>query len=729
MLKKGEILQERYKIEAVMVRRNQAILYKAYDEMLLQDVILKEYYPENTKNREMLTDEEKNLFIKETERFFGRYEWNGILQIKDRFEENDTVYLVLEFVAKRTVKEYLKVISQKQFDWNMAVKMFMPIIKMMSSMHAEGMLFGKVSIEDIWVREDGTCCLISTGENIVSEREDEEPGPWSDIYEICEILMELLKGKDIDEQIKQAILQGRNAEVQQRYFYFGIFLERLSKVENIVERSDLEEIQKLREKIQDIWGEKWLEITTFSERKSERKKKKFRMTKSRIRKLKLTAVLILVIFGVFAGFFIWKEKQPKTKEEILKVLEQSEPVKAEDGETVYNVSKSFAQEYDLVNNYENTFAVKKEELLSWLQEYYGIEVSKAGSTEWAGSVTVYEDTSRELSIQNYETISYSCSVQGKQLKAALKYDVVDDSVYSVEITADKEICREMMLELLPVLVPGAYLTEEEAESFLTYASENRLIYTYSKHGKYCLDLSQTMDNDNWDLKFYNYLRFEEMDEEMARAGNYERTSDKYKEFTEFLQNRSVSVETVENGMLYSLDESAVEEWGEACNEYLFDISADEIRSALTDSYGAELAKEDTIFEATVYEGGAIETFFVKREKYYCEDKVRIILVSDYISGKVNRLYVFDEENNEERAVRYMKEMLSLIEDDLDEDAENILKENLQEYRTNNAESNSFYMWTRMNDCSFMFLQVDDLAGICIQRILSAGYDYAPYNWP
>lgn len=725
MLEKGKILQGRYRIENVMERRRQVVLYKAYDETLLQDVILKEYVHDKMCDRENSWNEEKNLLVKNAERFFGRFEWNGILQIKDRFEYNEATYLVLEYVPGKTIKEYLR--ETKQSDWKMILKMLMPVIKSMSLMHAEGMTYGKVLPEELWVREDGTGCLISVGENFLSE-DFEEQGPWSDIYEICGILLELLKGKDVDAQIEQAIQQGRNIEVQQRYFYFGIFLERVSKIEHAVERSDLEEIQKLREKIQDVWGEKWLEITTSSERKNERtKRKKFCMTKSRIRRFAVTVVLILGILGLGTGVFIWKESQPKTKEEILKALEQSKPAEVDDEKTVYSVSKSFAQEYGLASNYENAFAVKKEKLLPWFQEYYGVEFSKASSSEWSGTVSVYEDDSREMSIQNYETITCTCSVQGKQLKVAVKYDVVDDSVYSVEILSDREICKEMMLELLPVLVPGAYLTEEEAESFLHYAEENS--YIYHEHGKYGLYLSESRHNDNWNVEFYNYLSVEETDAEMARAGNYERTSERYQEFTEFLQKKSVSAEKAENGMLYTLDEAAVEEWGEACNEYLFDISADEIRTILKDTYGAELAKEDTVLTATVYEGGAIDTFFVKREKYYCEDMVRIILVSDYISGKVNRLYVFDEENNEERAAHYMKEMLSLIEKELDEDTENILKENLQEYRTNIEKNSSFYMWNRMKDCSFMFLQLDDLEGICIQRVLSTGYDYAPYDWP
>lgn len=727
MLENGKILQNRYRIETIMERRKQVVLYKAYDEMLLQDVIIKEYFPENIKCRENLMNEEKELFVKTAERFFGRFDWSGILQIKDRFEENETIYLVFEYISKKTIKEYLRGIPQKQFDWKIVLQMLMPMIKTMSLMHAEGMTVGKVSVEDLWVREDGTCCLISIGENVISKEDAEVQGPWSDVYEICGILLEVLKGREVDTQIRYAILQGRNAEIQQRYFYFGILLERLLKAENAVARSELEEVQKLREKIQDVWGEKWLKITTSSEQKKERKKhKKFRMTKTKIRKLIIAAVLIIGIIGVFTVFLTWKEKQPKTTQEILEALQQIEPAEADDEKKVYNVSKEFVQEYDLVSNCENAFAVKREEVVSWMQKYYGIEFLKANSTEWFSYVSVYEDASREMFVQNYETMDYACSVQGKQLKVSVKYDVADDSVYSVTIHADRKICEEMMIEFLPVIVPEACLTEEETETFFTYAAEEG--YIYDKHGKYELYLRQSVYSD-WILEFYNYPKFEETDTDMVRAGNYARTSEKYQEFTEFLENKAVSMEDVTDGRCYTLDEAAVEEWGEACNAYLFDVSADEVRTVLTDTYRAELVKEDTILEATVYEGGAINTFFVKRERYNCENTIRIILVSDYISGKVNRLYVLDDENDAERAAHYMKEVLSLVSDDLNDDAENDLKEMLQQYRANVTEDSSYQMYSCLKDCTMFFVQVDNKEGICIKRVLSEGYDCAPYNWP
>lgn len=717
MLEKGTLLQGCYRIETVMERREQAILYKAYDEILLQDVIVKEFFCE------------KNRLRKEAERFFGRSEWSGILQIKDFFEENETVYLVLEYIAKRTMKEYLKGIPQKQYSWNMAVGMLMPILKMMSLMHAEGMVFGKVTIGDFWLREDGTCCLISVGENAVSKDTAAEQGPWSDVYEICGVLQELLKGKENNEQVRQAICQGRNAEIQQRYFYFGSFLERLFKNTSGIERKDLEEIWQLREKIQEIWGDKWLEITTASEHNSDApKQKKLRMTRSRIRKIKRISSLVILLAVVLSGILIWKDRQPKTKQEILEALQQLEPANKIGDETIYSVSKSFALKYRMISNYENTFAVKKEKLLSWFQNFYDLDLLKASSVEWSSLVSVDADDVQAIQIYNYETAAYVCSAHGKNLKVSVKYDIIDDSVYAVEIESEKELCKEIMRNLLPVLVPGTYLTEEEAEVFLTYLNENRF-YTYKKHGKYGLNLQRSTDDDSAKIEFYNYPKYEEAEPELVRAGNYERTSEKYQEFIEFLKDQSVAVEELENGKRYTLDETAVKEWGEVCNAYLFDISAEEIRTVLTDRYGAELEKEDTILEAAVYEGGAIETFFVKREKYDCEGSVRILLVSDYISGKVNRIYVFDEENNKKRAAHYIKGTVSLVSNAFDDAAESDWKEKLQEYQENIAEDSSAQMYLRMKDCGISFLQIDDLAGICIQRILWEGIDCAPYNWP
>ena len=127
-LPQGSILHEKYSIKKGLGQGGFAITYLAYDTMLQQNVAIKEYFPvryakrlsshlSNVGNENSLTEEmvsfqlsatsmvypqpgqEENYlkgmqnFLGEARLLFGKFDIEGIVFIKDFFEENGTAYI------------------------------------------------------------------------------------------------------------------------------------------------------------------------------------------------------------------------------------------------------------------------------------------------------------------------------------------------------------------------------------------------------------------------------------------------------------------------------------------------------------------------------------------------------------------------------------------------------------------------------------------------------------
>ena len=115
------LLKDKYRISAVLGTGSFGITYLGIDSLLEQTVAIKEFFPSNMAGRDSagknvtvlseqmeLFEKEKKTFKAEAERVFGLFDVPGICVVKDYFEENNTAYIVEEYMAGGTLKEYLE---------------------------------------------------------------------------------------------------------------------------------------------------------------------------------------------------------------------------------------------------------------------------------------------------------------------------------------------------------------------------------------------------------------------------------------------------------------------------------------------------------------------------------------------------------------------------------------------------------------------------------------------
>ena len=121
-------LNDRYVIGTVLGHGGFGITYNAWDTNLNIHVAIKEFFPNGMVNRNntvsndvlsISTESAKELFSKSRENFLREArtlaKFNnepGIVAVKDFFEENHTVYIVMEYLEGITLKSYLSQVEK-----------------------------------------------------------------------------------------------------------------------------------------------------------------------------------------------------------------------------------------------------------------------------------------------------------------------------------------------------------------------------------------------------------------------------------------------------------------------------------------------------------------------------------------------------------------------------------------------------------------------------------------
>lgn len=248
-LKAGNLLNKKYRIEKVLGEGGFGITYLAVDMLLELTVAIKEYYPAGYVTRETaagntvipfsgekreLYEEGKQKFIKEARAMGKLAGQKGIVAVRDYFEENNTAYIVMEYLNGITLKAYLKqrggTISPQE-----TLALVKPVVKSLASVHAQGLIHRDISPDNIMVLAGNQVKLLDfgasrsvsiNGEKSLSVllkpgyapeeqyRTRGEQGPWSDIYALCATCYRCITGHvpiEAMERMREDALQPPSA--------------------------------------------------------------------------------------------------------------------------------------------------------------------------------------------------------------------------------------------------------------------------------------------------------------------------------------------------------------------------------------------------------------------------------------------------------------------------------------------------------------------------------------
>ena len=152
------------------------ITYIAFDTRLDIPVAIKELYisgkVRREKTRSVLIDttasgrrqyeEIKRRFMQEAIVLAEMETIEGLVKVKDYFQENGTAYIVMEYLDGRTMKDVFQEFPRRM-EVDEAVSVLAPVIEALARLHNKGVIHRDVSLDNIMLLKDGRVKLIDRG--------------------------------------------------------------------------------------------------------------------------------------------------------------------------------------------------------------------------------------------------------------------------------------------------------------------------------------------------------------------------------------------------------------------------------------------------------------------------------------------------------------------------------------------------------------------------------------
>lgn len=378
-LTKGTLLAGRFTIIKVLGRGGTGITYLALDQHISRQVAIKELFIEqyvirNTDdgNELQYTDEcscalfseIKSSFLEEA-RVLSRYhEEAAIVNVLDYFEENETAYLVMEYISGGTLLDAFQQ-GNTQPSKEIFNKM-LPVMRALKALHDDRVLHLDISPSNLVQNKDGNLKLIDFGSVSLTEADNRSSigvtdgyapveqwqgtniGPWTDIYALCAVIYTCLTGKNPTSSVQRALLDDLKTPSQ-----CGIEIEK-----------ELEEILVKGMAVQPEDRYRDLSLLIRDIEKALRKKPPVPLWK----KMSVGAVAILCCMGVLWGWNWYQKLKEIHKfdgiETVTAVLIPDREVSARDfGNYLEAITNSVsilsgAQPWDVCTNDEGQIRIK-----------------------------------------------------------------------------------------------------------------------------------------------------------------------------------------------------------------------------------------------------------------------------------------------------------------------------------------------------------------------------------
>ena len=229
-LKRNTILHGRYLVGNMLGQGGFGITYIGFDMMLNIKVAIKEYYPMGyvsrdctqsnrivwgtTKNGQTAPQRGCEEFLKEARRMAQIDVLPEIVRVRDTFMDNNTAYIVMDYVQGQTLKAFL--LQNGVMGFAECVGMLLPLMRSLAEVHKRGMIHRDISPDNIMVETDGKLRLLDLGSakelnlndsgnsQLVTKKgfspveqclEGGRVGTWTDVYALCATIYYCITGK------------------------------------------------------------------------------------------------------------------------------------------------------------------------------------------------------------------------------------------------------------------------------------------------------------------------------------------------------------------------------------------------------------------------------------------------------------------------------------------------------------------------------------------------------
>lgn len=554
-LQPGTLLNSKYFVGAALGRGANGITYIAYDTVLKQKLAIKEFFPKNACIREkdgniIITAGDQELYERKKQKskeeaslIFGNFDIPGICNIKDYFEENNTSYIVEEFLPGGTFADFMK--KERSLKPEVCVKLFTPVIHGLCRLHSMGILHMDISPDNLMFDSNGDLKLIDFGaakyidqtesQTELKEtyappeqyRDTEITGPWTDVYAICAVMYQAITGIKPDSALKRinkdnlkpvseitqvnqglsdAIMQGLSLNIRERFFSCSNLLRKAG--------FDADNLDALTVKTRSFWGDRWLLIATDQKGEYD----KTISNKINRHKIKVAAIVCACLLGLtgIAGIYLkinpeiyfdyklnqaireYQELEDQDLSEGSEMYNEVMKVAEDDGGGFFkiNVKERDIKRLGIITAKQKLLCLDHKTALAISEHYLGAELKAYESYDegYCGTFLNFENgEGLELPTISYTDI-YKWENDNGRGSITMEYDIITDKLLEISITADKESCKTFLKEVFPYLVPETYFTNSEINKILK-GIETSEYYNINYHPKFNLSGYTTGDGD------------------------------------------------------------------------------------------------------------------------------------------------------------------------------------------------------------------------------------------
>lgn len=240
-LQPESILKGRYIIGKVVGYGGFGVTYIAWDNLLEKKVAVKEYFPSEfatrmpghtevtifSGDREEQFASGKDKFEDEAKRLVRFNETPGIVTVFDTFVENNTAYIVMEFLEGRSLKQYIDEKGKLSVDETLEI--IIPVLEALCFVHKEGIIHRDIAPDNIFLCDDGSVKLIDFGASrfattkhskslsvilkpgyspVEQYRSKGDQGPWTDVYSVAATFYKAITGVTPMDSMERDVKDG-----------------------------------------------------------------------------------------------------------------------------------------------------------------------------------------------------------------------------------------------------------------------------------------------------------------------------------------------------------------------------------------------------------------------------------------------------------------------------------------------------------------------------------------
>ena len=274
----GAVLSGRYRVGCCIGEGGFGITYAGWDETLDIKVAVKEYYPAGSVNRYNTqslaveaTGAESGVFFERGKKRFldeartlAKFAYSpSIVGVRDCFFENNTAYIVMEFLEGESLSQYLRAHGPMPFA--QALALLDPVMAALEGIHEKGLIHRDISPSNLMLLSGGGVKLLDFGTACDASPAGERSlsvvlkpgyapeeqyttrgaqGAWSDVYAMSATLYRMITGQTPENALNRmpsdplpapSALGADIAPAQERALLHGMAVHAAERIRSMAE--------------------------------------------------------------------------------------------------------------------------------------------------------------------------------------------------------------------------------------------------------------------------------------------------------------------------------------------------------------------------------------------------------------------------------------------------------------------------------------------------------------